>query len=292
MGRLRLRIRSTVGPTLSAWVKGFLCGPLLRRISIVANIPLMDFGFYAIDTWGDPVGQGTAADPRYCTLQGVAKFNSRPPQDQAPYAVANELICGRLGLMIGLPVPPGVVVAAEDDKLAYVSLRFGPKGESPPPIIAEHIVEDHPAVSAGIIAFDCWVGNEDRHSGNLAYVWGQSQRPITVFDHSHALLGFERDRAIKRLRSRIDDPFVAGCLPPILKSSRGFGDWASRISSISSGMIRDVCEALVHPDGITADECAAAVDFLVHRKDRVLEKIEGAKGAMPNVDQWELNEAS
>jgi len=194
--------------------------------------------------------------------------------------------------MIGLPVPPGVVVTVEDDNLAYISLRFGPKGELPPPVIPEHLAEDYPSIAAGIIAFDCWIGNEDRHAGNVAYVRGQTQRPVTIFDHSHALLGFERDKAVERLRRRIDEPFIAGCLPPVVKSSREFREWASRISAVSSGLIRDTCGAVVHSDGITTDECAAAVNFLVHRKDRVLEKIRSAEGAMPHVGQWELNEAS
>lgn len=131
----------------------------------------MDFGFYEIDAWGDPLPGASA--PRYCTLSGIAKLNSA----SAPYAVANEFICGRLGLMVGLPVPPGVVVTADDGRLAYVSLRFGPKGQRPPPTIPEHLVEDKPSVAAGIIAFDCWIGNEDRHQENVAYVRGE---PVAV----------------------------------------------------------------------------------------------------------------
>jgi hypothetical protein len=147
---------------------------------------------------GDLVAH-TAAAPRYCTISGVAKSNS----GNAPYAVANEFICGRLGLMIGLPIPPGMVARTDDGNLAYISLRFGPKGELSPPVIPEHLVEDNPSIAAGINAFDCWIGNEDRHPGNVAYVRGQSQRPATVFDHSHALLGFERGGAVGRLRGRV-----------------------------------------------------------------------------------------
>jgi hypothetical protein len=81
---------------------------------------------------------------------------------------------------------------------------------------------------------------------------------------------------------------VTGSLPPHVKSSKEFGDWAGRIKALSRGLIQDICAAVVDSDGINADECTAAVDFLTHRKDRILEKILAAKGGMPNVRDWEL----
>lgn len=131
---------------------------------------LMEFGFYEVDAWGERLPGASA--PRRCTLSGVAKQNS----DGAPYAVPHEFICGRLGLLIGLPVPPGVVITTQDGKLAYISLSFGPKGERPPPVNAQHIAEDRPYAAAGIVAFDCWIGNPDRHQENLAYAFAVSRR--------------------------------------------------------------------------------------------------------------------
>src|SRR5690348_11554661 len=116
-------------------------------------------------------------------MSGVAKV-AAPSQ---LYVVPNEFICGRLGLIMGLPVPPGVVVRADSGDLAYVALRFGQKGEKLPPVIPEHVVEDNPSVAAGVVAFDCWVGNRDRHTQNLAY--SRAVRNMHIFDHSHALLG-------------------------------------------------------------------------------------------------------
>lgn len=246
----------------------------------------MDFGFYEIDAWGDQLPGASA--PRYCTLSGVAKMSSA----SAPYAVPNEFICGRLGLMIGLPVPPGVVVTTHDGKLAYVSLRFGPKGQRPPPVIPEHLVEDNPSIAAGIIAFDCWIGNDDRHQENVAYVRGESEIPVTVFDHSHALLGSQPGAATQRLRDHRNDTFIGqGSLAPHITSSGEFENWANRISSIPRELIRDICQTVVHTDGITKEECTEAVKFLIQRKDRVLEKIRQSKGAIPNVQQWDLDES-
>ena len=50
-----------------------------------------------------PDGSRIASAARYCTMTGIAKVAAT----NQPYVVANELICGRLGLMLGLPIPPG-----------------------------------------------------------------------------------------------------------------------------------------------------------------------------------------
>jgi len=244
----------------------------------------MDLGFYEIDAWGEQLTGACA--PQRCALSGVAKRNS----PDAPYAVANEFVCARLGLLIGLPVPPGAVVSTDDGKLGYVSLRFGPKGEPPPPLNPQEFVEDNPSTTAGVIAFDCWIGNPDRHEHNLAYVRGEPKIPVTVFDHSHALLGVQAGAAVQRLRNMVDNPLVSGILRQHITSSREFRDWSNRINAVSSELIRDICRTVIHVDGITADECIAIAEFLIHRKDRVLEMIRASKGRMPAVQQWELDE--
>lgn len=61
---------------------------------------------------------------------------------------------------------------------------------------------------------------------------------------------------------------------------------------VSDELIWSICRLVVHADGLTADECDAVVEFLIHRKDRVLGYIHSSKGAMPNVRQWDLCDAS
>ena len=243
----------------------------------------MNFGFYEIDAWGEQLPGASA--PQRCTLSGVAKRNSK----NAPYAVPNEFICGRLGLLIGLPIPPGAVLSTDDGKLAYVSLQFGPKGEPPPPVNPQEFVEDNPSTAAGVVAFDCWIGNPDRHEHNLAYVRGEPKIPVSVFDHSHALLGIQAGVAVQQLRRTAGDPLVSGILRQHITSSTEFEYWANRISAVSRELIRDICRMVIHPDGITANECCAAAEFLIHRKDCVLEQIRASKGRMPNIQQWEFD---
>lgn len=259
-------------------------GSRAPKKGIMASSPHELCGFYEIDAWGEQLTGASA--PQRCTLSGVAKRNST----SAPYAVPNEFICGRLGLLIGLPVPPGAMVTTDDGKLAYVSLQFGPKGEPPPPVNPQEFVEDNPTIAAGVVAFDCWIGNPDRHQHNLAYIRGEPKVPVTVFDHSHALLGVQVGAAVQQLRRTADDPLVSGILRQYITSSREFGYWANRIRAVSSELIRDICRTVIHEDGITADECTAAAEFLIHRKYRVLEQLRRSKGRMPNVQQWGLDE--
>jgi hypothetical protein len=109
-----------------------------------ARIPRrVDAFIFSVDAWGDPVGSGATA-PRCCTLGGVAKQNS----EALPHVVANEFICGRLGLMLGLPVPPGTIVATDAGEPAYVSLRFGKQGERPPPAVLADVWDEEPGAGS------------------------------------------------------------------------------------------------------------------------------------------------
>jgi hypothetical protein len=240
----------------------------------------MDFGLYVVDVWGGPLGHSTAADPRWCTLSGVAKVNS----PKSPYAVADEFLCGRLALMIGLPAPPGIVVSTDAGEPAYVALRFGKQGERPPPAIPKELAEDNPFVAAGVVAFDCWVGNSDRHSLNIAYSRGIV--PVTVFDHERALLGHEAGKGIDRLNSLEDKPHIVGCLPPFLKASSDLRTWADRIGAIPDGLIDELCRTVGGPGGITPDEARAAGDFLRKRKGTLFALFEAGKACLPNVKDW------
>lgn len=241
-----------------------------------------DLGFYEVDVWGDPVGDG-ASGSRYCTLGGVAKTNT-----PAPYAVANEYICGRLGLLMGLPVPPGVIVGADDGRPAFVCLRFGRRGEKPPPVIAQHLVEDEEFMAAGIVAFDCWIGNEDRHDRNLAY----SRDPpldLAVFDHSHALMGSDPGGAVHRFSDNLDKTYVgSGCLAPLMSKGGAFPEWAKRIQSVDPGVIKSTCRAVKRVGAATEPEVRAAEEFILHRRTRILRYLQHDVNALPRVMEWGL----
>lgn len=241
--------------------------------------PVLEAHFYAMDAWGDPVGAGVSG-ARYCTMEGVAKLNT----PQAPYTVANEFICGRLGLLVGLPTPPGVITRTDDDEMAYVSMRFGDKGELPPPVIPTEVVHDNPMAAAGIVVFDCWILNGDRHPGNLAYERGSL--PLLMFDHSHALFG--PAEGVSRLENYAGRPLVAGCLHTELSKGAELDDWCDRIAGIDGRIIRDLTEQMADIGAISADEAAKCHDLLKDRKTELRDLLREEPDKFPNVTQWGL----
>lgn len=229
---------------------------------------------YTVDTWGPPVGAGATA-PRYCTLNGVAKVL---PAGSPPYMVANEYICARVGSLIGLPVPPGVIVQTPSHQLGYVALRFGSAGERPPRVIPNELVTDHPELAAGILTLDCWVANDDRHEENIAYSRGAAW-PVAVFDHSHAFFGAPGDPA--RLHNFARD-FRPGVLGQHVTEPALFEEWVLRIQSVRPGVIEEIVGSLAARSILTSAEAEAARDFLVHRQASLPELL---STGLPGV-QW------
>jgi hypothetical protein len=217
----------------------------------------VDLGIYTVDTWGARVGTGVT-DPQYCTLNGVAKV---APAGAKPYLVANEHICARLASIVNLPVPPGVIVQAASGDVGYVVLRFGNANERPPRLIPTNLTTDHPEIAAGVLVFDCWVANGDRHEENIAYspgIW-----PPMAFDHSHAFFGDPGDPT--RLA---DHAFVAsvGMLAQHMTDPKPFREWIDRVQSIRPDVIREVLEDLVTRSIIDAGEASIATSFLTARQ--------------------------
>lgn len=236
--------------------------------------------FFEVDVWGDPVGVGVTGS-RYCTLGAVAK--SAGPQSEL--AATNEFICGRLGLILGLPVPPGVLVGSPSGEAAYVALRFGRRGEQPPPVIAQDLVDDQPSLAAGIVAFDYWVANQDRNPGNVAYA-REGNIPVAAFDHERALLGPSRGGAAERLVTAARANFaVGGCLAPLIRDGTYLVEWAQRIERLPPEAITAVCfqtERVGVLDGMLARQAA---DFLIARRSLVLGML---RTTMTGVTTWGL----
>jgi hypothetical protein len=215
---------------------------------------------FEVDAWGDEVGSGVS-HARYCTLGAIAKFDSQDSE----FAVANEFICGRLGLLVGLPIPPGVVIQTEDGRRAYLALRFGKKGERPPPAIPQQLVEDNPAVAGAVVAFDCWIANSDRHANNLAYS-REGAIPPAVFDHERALLGAKRSEVQERMVRLCSEPVVMGCLPPLIRDGSYVLECARRIVRLPSEVIVDTCREAERLAGLDHGTARLAQDVLETRR--------------------------
>lgn len=240
-----------------------------------------DYGMYVVDALHAPVGSGVTG-ARFCSIAGVVKTNTT----DRPFLVANEFICNRLAMMLGLPAPPGVITRTDDGQPLFVVLRFGRRGEMFPPVKPKDVVADRPRDAAGVVAFDVWVANSDRNTGNLLYV--RSAVPLAMIDHGNALFGAHESGA-SRLDERRDKPCISsGCLHEHLRTLDDLARWAERIKRLDQEGIEDICTATADYGGLSRDHSRSALEFLLYRQSRVYEFVLQSRAKFPNVSQWGL----
>jgi hypothetical protein len=228
---------------------------------------------YRLYAWGDPVGGGTMG----AVHVGVAAI-AKPGNGQQPYAVANEVFCGVLARALHLPAPP-VVVAEREGVLHSISLNFNLSGVDLPPADCEALVLAHPALAAGIVLFDEWTLNHDRHSENISF--DEDEDRVQIFDHGHAFrpAGLGTDwLETRRGRTALSWPDEHGvlrithCLVPHLRSLDPMTGWHERMMQVPEYTIREAVRAgcnLGWPDS-DYDFC---VDFLLERRATLLDVI-------------------
>ena len=220
---------------------------------------------YKIVAWGTPVGQGVSG-AQYVNLSGVAKTNSQ----REPNVVASELIAARLGQAILLPIPPAFIVD-RDGAPWFVSLDFNLAGESLPPVSGSEIATTFPSIAAGIILFDVWIMNKDRHCGNLAY--HRATERLQVFDHSRALMPHQNQRTFAeahRTRLAIGQRH---CLAPHIVDAHTFSLWFERIQAVPTYYLKAALEDAVEV-GFRPDNVNFFLDLLVERRERIPQLIE------------------
>lgn len=220
---------------------------------------------YRVEQWG--AAAAGASDTRQVTIHGYAKVNS----PAGPYCVFNEYVCGRLGQLIHLPIPPGAIVeGSAPDTRAWMTLSFSPVPL--PPVDPKVIVREFPSVSADLVAFDILIGNIDRHTSNLAYL--PTPNRLEVFDHSHALVGTASGNALPHLATLVGTMAIDGahgarhCLLDHLSDGAEMVSAIDRVrSTIREVDIKRICdEAGLLELGLTKGEARQAADWLIKRK--------------------------
>ncbi len=205
---------------------------------------------------------GGVTGARILGISSVAK----PESDQYPHLIINELICNFFARAIMLPVPPGFVVAHHQDRY-FACLQFGLAGEDLPPVIPTDVVRTNPWLSAGIILFDSWIMNRDRHNRNLAL--NTTNGKLQIFDHSHALLADTTDISSWLDQNKDQICIENHCLVGAIDTPEHFSDWAQRIDSVPDFYIR---ETVLAAAGTTLgnSEANLIANHLVERKSKML----------------------
>jgi len=101
-----------------------------------------------------------------------------------PNLPANEWFCSCLAKKLGIPVPSFNALNDENGQIVFGS-RW--EGDQPPIDLAACIssVTDH-AIFWRIYAFDLFINNEDRHSGNYLFRTRNSRMTVAAMDFSRA----------------------------------------------------------------------------------------------------------
>lgn len=248
-------------------------------------------GIYHVSTWRDPVAEGVS-DTRLVSLEGFAKVNS----DKYPYCVANEYLASRLAVRVGITVPPGTLVHSDKaGEVGWVTLSYG---DPLPPANPGSVVADLPSMSAGLVVFDIFIINTDRHARNVAY--RPSQKRLEVFDHSHALFGPKQGKVSERIDGARGKLAVTGatiggnrqCLMDYVSKPEELLGWAEKLTKeLHEAFLIEACREVHEADlGPTKSECDEVAEFLLSRREHLNEVILGEKAEFKAIDadQWGL----
>lgn len=212
-------------------------------------------------------------------VHGIAKTNSPGMEN----VIINEYICQKLAEIICLPIPTGFIV--NNGGIPYfVSLNFNMSGEDLPPSDPIQIVEKFPDLSAGIVLFDTWISNPDRHRQNIAHDTFSGQ--VQIFDHSHALLSNEN--IIEHLESnKVQANLGQHCLAPVLKNFDGAQEWNNRILQVPEYYIKQIFIDSVDL-GLDASLVPYCVDYFLERRQQLFSLLKRSDYTFINLpsDAW------
>jgi len=233
---------------------------------------------YKIYKPGGPVGRGVT-DAYYVNVTGIAKSDKNGSN-----IVLNEYVCHHLATGLMLPVPTGFVIDRSGES-HFVSLDFTFAGEDLPPADVQFLIANQGFFAIGIILFDIWIMNSDRHIRNIAY--DTINNRVQIFDHSHSLFGFGDIKM--HLAQNVKKPYIdRHCLAQEIKSVEGMREWNDRINQLPEFYIREGIkngEAL----GLPADITDLCTKFMLDRRMMLLRLIHDNQYLFPNIpkSEWE-----
>ena len=251
----------------------------------------MPIGAYRIAAIGAQLGIGVAGSVNL-TVDAVGKANSA----NAPYCIANEMICAEIGRFLRLPVPPGGIVTSAHHPPMYASLNFNLTGVALPPVNPALCVQLLPNLATGLLLFDILIANSDRHAGNLSVDSLATPPQMNVFDHSHALLGNAAGLGVLRVTALAGHLAVTGgaytggnrhCLIDAVNDDQHFTTWIARITALPDFVIEEIC-ADAMPFGMTLAESQAVQTFLKDRRDTFTNLIEQHRAEFHAINLWSI----
>lgn len=244
----------------------------------VTSNPVDGLGAFKIKNWTIEASDTVTG----VLVQAYARQNST----ERPFGVVNDFVASSLGLAAGLPIPPGFLIPLSGNQQGYVSIAFTDRGDRLPPVIPRRLAEERPWDATGIIAFDQWILNTDRHDENLAY---DRNIGLAVFDHDLSLINTPADgRPETVLIGARDDEVKGHLLARHLTTPGHFAEWVARIAAITKNEIDRVVKTCQDAGLLGASDRALLVDFLRHRQERVLHYVARTADEYVRVSSWPI----
>jgi hypothetical protein len=240
----------------------------------------MDTTRYKIWQWLPPTGDGSNVQFNVAVLTKAKRSNTNP------YEVANELLCLRLGLAMGLPIPLGMILE-RDHEVYYASLHVAVAGEKLPPATEDDLdaIAANESLACGIVMFDSWILNEDRHVGNISYI--DETRSTYLIDHGRAFL----DRTGRSYLQSQQDNLAIGdhCLADRITSLWAFDEWHKTMMGIPATFIKQSV-SLAATIGLPESDVGFCTQYLLDRRERLPWIFsEHHKTAFPNLNEGLLD---
>lgn len=235
-----------------------------------------------------PKGQGGVCE----TKAGEATFYVKREQPSPPpHILANEYVAAELARLLRLPLPPSFVGRIpKTGELTFCSLNANMKGGSLPPIDAAAAVAAEPDLCTGVLVFDMWIVNGDRHGKNISYQAQREPHKLTIFDHSHALFFHGQYNSGNRGRLGIEGHLPGTnrhCLLDALDTDGHLDNWVQRVQGVSDGMIREILDE-AEGLGLNPIFVREGGDFLKGRRDELDTLIRSRKVEFKGIKNWSL----
>ncbi|AIQ11962.1 HipA family kinase [Paenibacillus durus] len=211
--------------------------------------------------------------------------------------LANELIAYRLGKWLGLPIPPYRIIQITRDivdmfpvlksmdipaGLHLGSLYF----EQGTTLLGEFNLalckNFHHA--AGMIVFDHWINNWDRHTAESNLLYIPDERKIQLIDHSDAFFGPYWDKEEFMEDSDRMDVFWGPLYErfvPFIDGPDPFGHYVSLVEQVSEKTVIQAVQGLPKQWNISREDVTGLIDFLMCRKNLVRGALEELRDYFP-----------
>lgn len=243
-------------------------------------------GFQAVGFDRGVSVDGASGDVSLVTMSAFVRRN----EPERPYAVVNDAIGSALGMRLGLPVPPGWLIALSRAEVGWCSVGFGDSRHTPPPADMKELARRDPWVATGVVILDWWLANGDRHEENLVDL---PRFGVAVIDHDASLIGhgiyLDHAAAAAHLQAVMDTPARPHEFAPYLSTARYFDEWLAKVARLPRDEIRRVVRPCFDANLVDARLRDALVDFLVVRAGLLRDYVKRRTPDFAQISDWTLD---